>query len=233
MSVRANTTITAQVGRLLEAARVRAGLRQWQVAERAGTSQQWVSRVERGDVDLRMRDAERLFAAVGSRLLVQVARGGPGDAADPDLLDEDRAVTELEQLVAEHEILWRRFAEVPHVVGGRLAALAQGLAVRPARIDLIVAEAGVGPADDAMSRMSVSRWSDAHQDWSGYDWAVSGAGPRRWRLATGVELRVEVVATLPAALAVTVGGRQLRVVPLAGLLDDDADVAELAARRRL
>ncbi len=224
--------ITAQVGRLLEAARVRAGLRQWQVAERAGTSQQWVSRVERGDVDVRLRDAERLFAAIGARLVVQVARGGPDDVADPDLLSEDRVATELEQFVAGHEILWRRFADVPHVIGGRLAALAQGLAVRPARVDLIVAEAGVEPADAAMSRLSVSRWSDVRQDWSGYDYAVSGAGPRRWRLSTGFELRVEVVATLPAVVVVAVGDRQLRMVPLARLLDDDPDVAELAARLR-
>ncbi len=232
MSGRAQGTITTQVGRLLEAVRVRARLRQWQVAERAGTSQQWVSRVERGGVDLRLRDAERLFAAVGSRLVVQAAPRGPGDVLDPDLLSADRAATEVEELVSWHDVLWRRFADVPHAVGGRLAALAQGLAVRPARIDLFVSEAGVGLADEAMSCMSVSRWSDVHQDWTGYDYAVSGAGPRRWRLSTGFELRVEVVATLPATLVVEAGGRRLRVVPLAQLLVDDLDVAELAGRAR-
>ncbi len=46
--------VAGQVGRLLEAARVRARLSQGQVAERAGTSQQWVTRAERGQVDLRL-----------------------------------------------------------------------------------------------------------------------------------------------------------------------------------
>jgi hypothetical protein len=43
---------------------------------------------------------------------------------------------------------------------------------------------------------------------------------------------VEVVATLPATLVVEAGGRRLRVVPLAQLLVDDLDVAELAGRAR-
>jgi transcriptional regulator with XRE-family HTH domain len=63
---------------------------QWRLAERAGTSQQWVSRVERGDVDVRLADAERLFAAAGARLQVRAVR--PADDLesdwDPDLILE-------------------------------------------------------------------------------------------------------------------------------------------------
>ena len=44
------------------------------MAERAATSQQWVSRVERGLVNLRLLDAERLFAVTGTRLVVQTVR---------------------------------------------------------------------------------------------------------------------------------------------------------------
>jgi transcriptional regulator with XRE-family HTH domain len=230
MSMRTDAAVTARVGKLLAAARVRANLRQWQLAERAGTSQQWVSRVERGEVDLRLGDADRLFSAVGVRLLVQTAPRSAGDDADPDLLSEAAAATELAGFLAEHEFLWRRFAGVPHLLGGRLAALAQGLPVRPLRIDLIVAEPGLDAADTAMSRLSVLRWSDAHQDWTGYDYAVSGDGPRRWRVTTGFELRVEVVPVLPPGLVVTAGGRELRVVPLVRLLADDPDVSGPADR---
>jgi len=230
MSARANHGITGQVGRLLEAARVRAHLHQWQVAERAGTSQQWVSRVERGDVDLRLRDAERLFAAVGRRIVVQTAALGCGDVPDPDLLGDERAATELGMFVAEHEFLWRRFEAVPYVVAGRLAALAQGLNVRPVRVDLVIAEAGVAAADGAMAWLNASRWNETRQDWTGYDTTVSGAGPRRWRLTSGFELRITVVDTLPDGLVVSACGRSFAVVPLVRLLADDADVAELAKR---
>lgn len=209
---------------------MRARLSQGQVAERAGTSQQWVSRVERGQVDLRLGDADRLFAAVGRRVVVQTAWRGE-DVADPDLLGADDAGGELARIVEEHAYLWRRFEGVPYVVAGRLAALAQGLGVRPERVDLVVAEAGVGAADGAMSWLNASRWSDAHQDWTGFDVSVSGPGPRRWRLTTGYELRIAVAAALPEALIVAAGERRLPVVPVVRLLQDDADVAELARRR--
>ena len=224
----AGREITERVGRLLAAARARANLRQSQVAERAGTSQQWVSRVERGEVNLRLRDADRLFFAVGSRLVVQTGRPSDADAADPDLLTEAEAMPELEGVVAAHAYVWRRFADVPHVLGGRLAALAQGFAVRPANIDMIIPEVAVPAADAAMSWMNALRWSDVHQDWTGYDFTVSGAGPRRWRLRTGFELRIDVVPELPAALVVAAGDTALTVVPLVRLVDDDADIAELA-----
>ena len=231
MSAGGRSGVAGQVGRLLEAARVRARLSQGQVAERAGTSQQWVSRVERGEVDLRLGDADRLFAAVGRRVMVQTAWRGDEEVADPDLLGADDAAGELARVMKEHAFLWRRFAGVPYVVAGRLAALAQGLGVRPGRVDLVVAEAGLGAADGAMSWLNASRWSDTHQDWTGFDVSVSGRGPRRWRLTTGYELRIAVAATLPKAVIVAAGERRLPVVPLVRLLEDDPDVAELARRR--
>jgi hypothetical protein len=65
-------------------------------------------------------------------------------------------------------MVWRRFPPVPYCVTGRLAALAQGLPVRPLRLDLIVAEADVPAANAAMGRLNVGRWSERHQDYLGF-----------------------------------------------------------------
>jgi transcriptional regulator with XRE-family HTH domain len=78
--------IATRVGKLLQSARVRALMTQQVLADRAGTSQQWVSRVERGRVDLRLADAERLFAVLGARLVVHTAGRSDEDPPDPDVL---------------------------------------------------------------------------------------------------------------------------------------------------
>jgi hypothetical protein len=132
--------------------------------------------------------------------------------------------------------LWRRLSGIRYLVAGRLAALAQGLAVRPLGADLVIADADAGAVTEAMSRVSASRWNERHQDFTGYGVDLGEAGPRRWRLRDRLELRIDVVPVLPAALtlwpagAADTGGRCLRVVPLAVLLRQDPDVAELAAR---
>jgi transcriptional regulator with XRE-family HTH domain len=200
------------------------------LAERAATSQQWVSRVERGAVDLRLTDAERLFAAAGVSLHVQTAPGVLAATGDPDLVDQADMAAALEMFTEEYAYLWRKFEGVPYLVGGRLAALAQGLPVRPLWLDLVVAQADVAAANGAMTWLNAVRWSDVNQDYTIYDCDLQTPWPRRFLLNSGLQLRVHVVPDIVPAVPVAVDGRMLPVVPLVKLLSEDPDIAELAHR---
>ena len=231
--------IAGQVGRLLQGARARARMTQARLAERAGSSQQWVSLVERGAVDLRLSDAERLFEAARVRLVVRTAGRADEPVADPDLLtgvdygDEAPAAGHVGPLVRQlgaYGHVLRVFGSVPYVVAGRFAALAQGVPVRPYRLDLVVAECDTDAATQALGMLSALRWSDRLQDFLSFDIDVGRPGERRWRIAGLTELAIDVVPELPAALTVRVEERLLLVVPLTVLLRGDPDVAELHSR---
>jgi transcriptional regulator with XRE-family HTH domain len=242
--------IAGAVGRLLQASRAKARMSQQRLAERAETSQQWVSRVERGTVDLRLTDAQRLFAAVGARLVVRTAEPVEGEARDPDLFSADELAAGgssdsgssdsgssdggrdavVAAAIGGYLRVFRVFAAVPYVVGGRIAALAQGMPVRPYRLDLIIGAADVAAARAALGRMSVLRWSDRLQDFCGYDIDVGRPGERRWRIAGLAELAIDVLPERPVPVTVVVGGRALPVVPLTTLVRDDPDIAELDQR---
>jgi transcriptional regulator with XRE-family HTH domain len=215
---------------LLQARRIRARLTQGLLAERAATSQQWVSLVERGAVDLRLTDAERLFAAAGVSLHVQTAPGVLAATGDPDLVDLADMAAALEMFTEEYAYLWRRFEGVPYLVGGRLAALAQGLPVRPLWLDLVVAQPDVAAANGAMTWLNAVRWSDVNQDYTIYDCDLRTPLPRRFLLNSGLQLRVHLAPETAPAVVVAVDERMLPVVPLAELLSEDPDIAELARR---
>jgi hypothetical protein len=119
---------------------------------------------------------------------------------------------------------------VPYLVGGRLAALAQGLPVRPLWLDLVVALADVAAANGAMTWLNAVRWSDVNQDYTIYDCDLQTPLPRRFLLNSGLQLRVHVVPDIAPAVPVAVDGRMLPVVPLVKLLSEDPDIAELAHR---
>ncbi|MEU8242000.1 helix-turn-helix transcriptional regulator [Actinoplanes missouriensis] len=222
--------LARRVGLLLQATRIKARRSQERLAVEAGTSQQWISRVERGTTDLRLGRIEALFAVLGTRLVVETA-----PRPDPrlkDLLTATEAAAELAAFVDYTGIIWKRLADVPHVVSGRLSALAQGLPVRPTRLDLLIAESDTDRASRAFATLSMARWDDRLQEYLDHRPDIAGPGPLRWFAGGLVEMRVQVVPCLPAALTVTVGDRRLMLVPLAVLLDSDPDVADLQARVR-
>jgi transcriptional regulator with XRE-family HTH domain len=198
--------LARRVGLLLQAVRARSGLSPEQVAEAAETSQQWVSRVERGTVGVRLRDAQRLFAAVGARLLVQSAPLGAG-ADDPDLVG-DGADEALETAFIDYRYALRTFARVPYVVEGRLAALMQVLPVRPTRLDLAVRESDLDEVRGVLGMLGGLRWSERWQEFREYDVDPARPGPRRWRISGLYELRLTVAPTLPQAITVQVGSRR-------------------------
>ena len=222
-------TPAQRVGRLLQSARARSGMSQERLAELAGCSQQWVSRVERGRTDPRLGDAERLFAALGRRLVLETAVARPEDL-DPDLLPAAAVESEIASFADLHDYVWRRFREVPYAVGGRFAALCHGLPIRPHVLELVIADSDRAAGDSALQWFSAVRWSDRSQDFTDYDTDLTSPGPLRFLTGGGFELRFAVLTELPAPVLIEVAARKIRVVPLPHLLQTDPDVAAFATR---
>jgi transcriptional regulator with XRE-family HTH domain len=94
------------LGALIRCTRERHGLTQAQLALRAATSQNAVSRIERDEISPSMDTIQRLFAAMGERLELDVRPLG-GDF-DRDHLADSMAQTMTERL--ERSLAWNRFA---------------------------------------------------------------------------------------------------------------------------
>jgi transcriptional regulator with XRE-family HTH domain len=101
-------------GTLIRATRERHRLTQAQLALRAGTSQNAVSRAERDEISPSVDTIQRLLGAMGERLELS-ARRIEGEF-DPDHLADSMAQTMSERL--ERSLAWNRFA-------GRLVGVAR------------------------------------------------------------------------------------------------------------
>lgn len=66
-------------GAIVEAARTHAGLTQRELAERVGTSQSAIARIERGVVSPSLRTVRRLVAAAGFDLRLSLVPASPAD----------------------------------------------------------------------------------------------------------------------------------------------------------
>ncbi|HSZ06044.1 MAG TPA: helix-turn-helix transcriptional regulator [Solirubrobacteraceae bacterium] len=93
-------------GTLIRATRERHGLTQAQLALRAGTSQNAVSRVERDEISSSLDTIQRLLAAMGERLELNVRR--IDEDVDTDHLADSVAQTMSERV--ERSLAWNRFA---------------------------------------------------------------------------------------------------------------------------
>lgn len=71
--------------KLLRSTRRSAGLKQEQLAYRAGTTQTYVSRVERGLANPSLSTLERLFAAMGKELRLDAVVGDCGNVSAAEL----------------------------------------------------------------------------------------------------------------------------------------------------
>jgi HTH-type transcriptional regulator / antitoxin HipB len=185
------TELARDVGRLVQALRARTGVSQKVLAKRIGTSQQWLSRVERGTANARLAEVQRIFDVLGLRL--ELAAGPRPEGADPDLLPE-WTEEHRDLVVATYGYyLWRVFNDVTHVLAGRLAAVVQGAPVRVHRLDLAVVESELDAVRTAFGRVNCTRWSERWQEFCDYDTDPSRPGPMRWLLGGSDELRLHVV----------------------------------------
>jgi transcriptional regulator with XRE-family HTH domain len=219
-----------EVGQMLRTIRELRGLSQARLAQRAGTSQQWLSQVERGAVNPTLSDLERFFGALRLRLRFEAVPAQAAAVEDPelalDLSDDDRFA-----MVSGYGYLLRKLTDVPLLVGGRLAALAHGMPVQVRRLDLIVAHADRPRLTEGMRRFSAVGWSERWQEFRDLI-PADRPGPMRWLVGSKWELRVALVDELPPKVSARIGDLDLAVPPLPWLSSYDADVADLAARLR-
>jgi transcriptional regulator with XRE-family HTH domain len=221
-------SLAVDVGRLLRTSREMHGLSQARLAERAGISQQRLSKVEQGAVDPRLGDLQRLFGGLRLRLRFETVSITSDTAEDPELL---MGVPESARLDSTHSFryLLGKLHDVPHLVGGRLAAQALGLPVRVRRLDLLVANEHRELFNLSLQRFSAVRWSDRWQAFCD-DSPPHHPGAMRWLLSGSWEMRVALVDALPERMVVQLDGRELSVPALPWLVANDPDIAELLDR---
>jgi transcriptional regulator with XRE-family HTH domain len=224
--------LTVRLGRLLRIERELARLSQAALARRAGMRQQNVSRFEAGGLAPTTTVVQRLFAALGLQLRLEV------EPLDADL-DEaiaraaGQGTEDLEGVLDGWRALQRPAGDLRHRVGGALAARLYGVAVpvRPA-YTVLVAEADLdGLAGWILAVPNCRRYSEKWRDFSGFDVDPRRPGPLRWWTPFG-ELTVRLLAELPAPVMVRVGGRELPLCPLPEIERGDPDVARVLRRLR-
>ena len=221
--------LTRELGRLLRGERERAGLTQRALAARAGVSQQCVSRFEKGRCAPTATVVERLFDGLGQQVRVDV------EARDADLdrdietaagLGEDYRIGLLNDLRA----LLKHAAGLPYLLDGELAALLQGVPIRPNRFDLAIAQANLPLLGTWIRALpNCQRWNERWRDFGGCDVDPELSGPMRWMTPLG-ELRVRLLPTPPAPVPVMVDGREYPVRPLFDVERDDPHIARVLRR---
>jgi transcriptional regulator with XRE-family HTH domain len=92
------------VGTLVREARAERGIGQAELARRAGTTQTYVSRVERGVVSPALTTLDRLFHAMGCRLSLRVEPLPHGNVSARDLRAELRDRTAEERIAEAMEL---------------------------------------------------------------------------------------------------------------------------------
>lgn len=92
-----------EYGTLLRDARRRRGLDQADLARRAGTTQTYISRVERGEVSPSARTMQRLMHAMGLELVLGTRPLSPGNVSLEDLR-ADATLTAAERVRQAMEI---------------------------------------------------------------------------------------------------------------------------------
>jgi transcriptional regulator with XRE-family HTH domain len=92
------------VGALLREVRVERGIGQAELARRAGTTQTYVSRVERGVVSPALPTLDRLFHAMGCRLSLRVEPLPHGNPSARDLRADVQGLTAEERVAAAMEL---------------------------------------------------------------------------------------------------------------------------------
>jgi transcriptional regulator with XRE-family HTH domain len=219
------------VGSILVAERSRAQLSQAQLAERAGVSQQWLSRLERGAVNSSFATVQRILAVLGKQLRVEAVPLRAEVDIDIDrglaLREEERAVD-----IGLHRILLDRLSGINFAIAGRLAAFAQGAPMSsPSWIDIVVASKDLDALADVMAKSFCMRWNPKWEDWGHGSTDPREPGVPRWQFGLS-DMRLHIVDELPPTIEVRVGEHVLRVVPVADIERDDPWLHRLMTRWR-
>jgi transcriptional regulator with XRE-family HTH domain len=224
-------SLASIVGWMFQNERAQRQMSQARAAQRLGTSQQWVSQIERGAVSPTTDVIERLFAIFDLRVTMDVEPVGAdldSEIDDVSTLSDDDRIEVVECFRRPFDLL----ADVPWVLSGRLGAFVQGAPVRVLRLDIAVAEPDLDRLARVFERHGGDRWNERLAEYFGAPAHPRIPGPMRW-LFGGCELRLEVAERLPPAITVAVADRCLPVRPLADIEARYRSIAQLMRRARM
>ncbi|WP_203719352.1 helix-turn-helix domain-containing protein, partial [Asanoa siamensis] len=197
--------LTTAIAPLLRLEREKAALTQAQLARRAGTTQQHLSRLEQGKVSPTASLLDRLFDALNLQLRLTV------EARDADLDATLDAGGETEDDLAAELMMTRAVTktlppEVPFLLDGQLGAALHGTPIKVRRTDLAFAQSDVDKVADWLANLpNTRRWSDKWQDYAPIDRDPRQPGPLRY-WTPWCELHLRLLPTLPPPVEVAIKG---------------------------
>jgi transcriptional regulator with XRE-family HTH domain len=223
---------------LLREARDRSGLTQAQVAKRAGVHVSLISAYERGRRAPGVPLLERLLAAAGQQLRVELEPLG----ADVDARVRRALARSPEERAGLSDYVYTDLAEwldgIPYVVEGLAAAVLQGAPVDVRRVDIRLPD-----EDDALECVSQAiskRWwrvwieeNNRHVMIPCRPLLLRELNPSRW--VGGVQeyqLRLVAPEALASAAYVEIGGARIPVVSLWEVETTNAEDGQLLALTR-
>ncbi|TDB99939.1 XRE family transcriptional regulator, partial [Micromonospora fluostatini] len=172
-----------QLGGLLRHERETRALTQRALAERAGTTQATVARVERGDRVPSLDLLDRLFTALGVQLTVSVE---PLDAHLDAVLDE-LAARPLADRVAGLGVdrVLDRLGDLPYVLAGGTAALLQGAPIPVDSLDLAIRWRDSARFTAWLEQAYGQRWDARWKQFGGVPLAPEEPGDHHWQTRYG------------------------------------------------
>lgn len=221
------SSLVSQIGKMLRRERELSGLTQKSLAERAGTSQAAVARIERGDRTPSFPLLERLFAALDLQLAISVE---PLDAQlDAEMADQ--SAIPLNERIEDAAIdkVAATLADLPHVFDGAAAALLQGVPVPVRAVEVAIAWSDVDAFTAWLDKRFAKRWNEK---WHEFGYVVvdpRAPGVHHWQTIEG-EIRARMCDELPESIEVRHSDQGYRVVPLVNLEMDDPRTANLVRR---
>lgn len=211
--------------------RARRYMSQGELASRLGITQQTLSRLERGVGQPTTATVERVFAAMGLQVRVEVEpldTGLDAEIAKYTAMPDDERAEEIGYFA----LLLDRLGDLPYTLTGRLGAFLQGAPLRVVFADIIVAAADLDLYAAWFDRQQAMRWNEKWLDYGYRSCDPREEGPPRWMIGAH-EMRMELRDDAPSSsVVVRVGEREVRVLPLPAIEAAYPDIGRVMERVR-
>ncbi|OWV03755.1 transcriptional regulator [Micromonospora wenchangensis] len=221
--------LATEIAALLRRERSAQRLTQQQLADRAGTSQSAVARVEGGGRVPSLDLVERLLAALGRQLAVTTEPLDSHLDAEMDALAGRSPADRIDELGLDR--LLDRLGALPHLLTGSTAALLQGAPVPVDAVEIAVRWRDSARFTAWLTAAYGQRWNARWGEFGGLYLEPEEPGEHRWTTRYG-EIRAQMCDEFPAAIEVRHGERSYRVVPLVAVELTDPRAAALLRRHR-
>ncbi|MFE9688463.1 helix-turn-helix transcriptional regulator [Micromonospora sp. NPDC005806] len=221
--------LARQIATTIRHERDRRELTQQALADLIGLSQGTVAHVERGDRLPSLPMVERLLAALGRQLRIEVEPLDSHLDAALDALAEGSGVERIRVLGLDRML--DALGELPYVLTGSTAALLQGAPLPVDAVEVAVRWRDSPRFTAFLQQAYAQRWNARWEEWGGLRVEPEERGEHRWQTRYG-ELRARMCDELPEPVEVRHGDRSYPVEPLIRVELTDPHTAELLRRHR-